>query len=422
MSTKPDAHSCDTPNNKQPLLSVDEAIDRIGALVTPVPDLQHVALRDALGRILATDIAGHVDVPPYTNSAMDGYALRGSDLALAEGAGVRLAGQALAGHPYHDEVAAGTCIRIMTGAPVPDGTDTVIMQEACKVSGDLVRIAPGACVGQNVRFAGEDLKAGEAALRAGTRVLPAELGLLASLGIAEVPVYRRVRVAFFSTGDELCSIGETLREGCLYDSNRYTLHGMLTRLGMEVIDLGVIRDQPEAIEAAFDDAARQADVVITSGGVSVGDADYVKATLDKLGTIDFWRIAMKPGKPLACGRLGDKALFFGLPGNPVSVMVTFYQFVRPALLRLAGDRASIPIWIRVPTATTLHKAKGRTEFQRGVLSAAADGSLEVTSTGAQGSGMLRSMSVANCFIRLAADSSGVEAGSTVDVQPFEGVV
>ena len=423
MSTAYDPHDCNVPppGSTKPL-SVDEALARILELTAPLDGRERVAIRAGLGRVLAADVHASVDVPPYTNSAMDGYALRGADLDLAEAQGLRLVGESFAGHAYAGTVGAGECVRIMTGAVIPQGTDTVVMQEATTLEGETVRIAHGGKPGMNVRAAGEDLRAGGVALPAGTRLKPVDLGLLASVGVAEVPVTRRVRVAFFSTGDELCSIGEPLREGCLFDSNRYTLFGMLTRAGAEVIDLGVVRDTREEIEQAFHEAAAMGDVVITSGGVSVGEADFVKETLDRLGGIAFWRIAMKPGKPLAFGRLGGGAWFFGLPGNPVSVMVTFYQFVLPALRRLAGERASAPLWLRAPCLSRLKKGKGRTEFQRGVLVTGPDGQLAVESTGAQGSGILNSMSVANCFIRLPAEMGDVEPGTVVDVQPFEGVV
>ncbi len=420
--TKIDPHDCNVPSDGKKLLSVDEALARINLLTEPLAGEERVAIRAALGRVLARDVAAAVDVPPYTNSAMDGYALRGADLESASRDGLELVGDAFAGHPFTGTVAPGECVRIMTGAMMPDGTDTVAMQEATTVDGGRVRVAPGGKPGMNVRGAGEDLRAGGIALAAGTRLKPVDLGLLASVGLAEVPVRRRVRVAFFSTGDELCSIGEPLRAGCLYDSNRYTLFGMLTRFGAEVIDLGVVRDTREAIEQAFRDAAAMADVVITSGGVSVGEADFVKETLDRLGGIDFWRIAMKPGKPLAFGRLDGGAYFFGLPGNPVSVMVTFYQFVRPALRRLAGEPAKPELWLRAPCLSRLKKGKGRTEFQRGVLVTGPDGQLAVDTTGSQGSGILRSMSVADCFIRLPEECGDVEPGTLVDVQPFEGVV
>ena len=419
---KTDPHDCNAAGPGHELLSVDEALARIVALTEPLPGVERVAVRGALGRVLAADVAAAVDVPPYTNSAMDGFALRGDDLETAARNGLRLVGESFAGHPYDGPVGEGECVRIMTGAVMPAGTDTVVMQEATAVDGDTVRVSPGGKPGMNVRSAGEDLRAGGTALAAGTRLKPVDLGLLASVGIAEVPVRRPVRVAFFSTGDELCSIGEPLREGCLYDSNRYTLYGMLTRFGAEVIDLGVVRDTREAIEQAFRDAAAMADVVITSGGVSVGEADFVKETLDRLGGIDFWKIAMKPGKPLAFGRLDGGAWFFGLPGNPVSVMVTFYQFVRPALRRLSGETPKPELWLRAPCLSRLKKGKGRTEFQRGVLTTGPDGQLAVETTGAQGSGILHSMSIADCFIRLPAESGDVEPGTLVDIQPFEGVV
>jgi molybdopterin molybdotransferase len=310
----------------------------------------------------------------------------------------------------------------MTGGVVPQGADTVVMQERAKASGKSVAFAPGQKTGQNVREAGEDLKAGSLALAKGRIVRPAELGLIASLGIGEVAVYRPLRVAFFSTGDELKSVGTTLGEGEIYDSNRYTILGMLARLGCEPMDMGVVRDDPKLLEKAFAEAAANADVVITSGGVSVGEADFVKTMLGKLGEVVFWKIAMKPGRPLAYGKIGG-AHFFGLPGNPVSVMVTFYQFVRDALLVLMGANpvAPVPTFQAVCTAR-LKKAPGRTEFQRGVLTRNDDGSMSVRPTGEQGSGILKSMSDANCFIILGDATGNVEPGTSVEVQLLEGVV
>jgi len=393
----------------------------IHQFLEPVRGTVRVPIRDALGRVLAEDILSPVDVPSHRNSAMDGWAMRGADLAAGE-ATLTEVGVSFAGKPFSGRVAAGQCVRIMTGGVVPEGADTVVMQERAKASGKSVTFAAGQKTGQNVREAGEDLKRGSLALARGRIVRPAELGLVASLGVGELAVYRRLRVAFFSTGDELKSIGTPLGEGEIYDSNRYTLHGMLTRLGCEVLDMGVVRDDPELIERAFAQASANADVVITSGGVSVGEADFVKSMLGKLGEVVFWKIAMKPGRPLAYGKIGSSH-FFGLPGNPVSVMVTFYQFVRDALLVLMGADpvASIPTF-RATCTARLKKAPGRTEFQRGVLTQAPDGTLTVKPTGEQGSGILKSMSDANCFIILGDDTGNVEAGTSVEVQLLEGIV
>jgi molybdopterin molybdotransferase len=379
-------------------------------------------IRSALGRVLAEDILSPVDVPSHRNSAMDGWAMRGADLAADKEATLQEIGVSFAGKPYGGKVAAGQCVRIMTGGVVPEGADTVVMQERARAQGKSIAFAPGAKTGQNVREAGEDLKRGSVALKRGRIVRPAELGLIASLGIGEVAVYRPPRVAFFSTGDELKGIGTALGEGEIYDSNRYTLHGMLTRLGCEVLDMGVVRDDPEALERAFAQAAANADVVITSGGVSVGEADFVKGMLGKLGEVVFWKIAMKPGRPLAYGKIGG-AHFFGLPGNPVSVMVTFYQFVRDAMLVLAGADPVAPIPTFSATCSArLKKAPGRTEFQRGILTRGSDGALTVKPTGEQGSGILKSMSDANCFIILGDATGNVEPGTTVEVQLLEGIV
>jgi len=403
------------------LLNVSEARRRIMELVAPVGGVEQVHLRAALTRVLARDMVSNIDVPPYTNSAMDGYAVRSADLPTHGQDGLKVAGAAFAGSPFQGTVGPGECVRIMTGAMLPDGADSVVMQEQVEVSGDRILIGSGHRPGQNVRRAGEDMAAGQPVLQRGKRLLPAELGLLASLGIAEVPVSRRLRVAFFSTGDELRSLGETLAPGEIYDSNRYTLYGMLSRLGVELMDMGVVRDDRDAVRQAFETAATTADAVITSGGVSVGEADYVKETLDAMGRVDFWKIAMKPGKPLAVGRVGD-ALFFGLPGNPVSVMVTFYQFVQPALRAMMGETVTDPVTVQVPCASALTKSPGRTEFQRGQLARDSDGRLTVTTTGLQGSHVLSSMSRANCFIVLPGPSAGVAPGELVDVQPFEGVL
>jgi molybdopterin molybdotransferase len=405
--------------NSMPVAKAREFIHRF---LQPVDAVLRVPVRSALGRVLAEDVISPVNVPAHRNSAMDGWALRAADLQAQGETTLEEIGSAFAGRPFAGKVGPGQCVRIMTGGVVPQGADTVVMQERAKANGKKVAFAPGQKTGQNVREAGEDLKAGSVALPRGRLVRPADLGLIASLGIGEVPVYRPLRVAFFSTGDELKSNGTALGEGEIYDSNRYTLHGMLARLGCEVLDMGVVRDDPKLLERAFREAAGAADVVITSGGVSVGEADFVKDLLGKLGEVVFWKIAMKPGRPLAYGRIGA-AHFFGLPGNPVSVMVTFYQFVREALLALMGVDPVPP----VPTFTArctsrLKKAPGRTEFQRGIDARGADGALAVRPTGEQGSGILKSMSEANCFIILDEATGNVEPGTEVPVQLLEGVV
>jgi molybdopterin molybdotransferase len=394
----------------------------IHQFLDPVTAVLRVPVRTALGRVLAEDVLSPVDVPAHRNSAMDGWAMRAADLAPDRETTLQEIGASFAGRPFAGALGAGQCVRIMTGGVVPQGADTVVMQERAKAQGKSVTFVPGQKMGQNVREAGEDLRAGSVALARGRLVRPADLGLIASLGIGEVAVYRPLRVAFFSTGDELKSVGTALAEGEIYDSNRYTIHGMLTRLGCEVLDMGVVRDDPKLLERAFREAAAAADVVITSGGVSVGEADFVKDLLGKLGQVVFWKIAMKPGRPLAYGKIGG-AHFFGLPGNPVSVMVTFYQFVREALLALMGVNPVEPVpTFTAKCATRLKKAPGRTEFQRGVLAREADGTLAVRPTGEQGSGILKSMSDANCFIILGDDVGNVEAGATVEVQLLEGLV
>ncbi|MGH8751218.1 MAG: molybdopterin molybdotransferase MoeA [Burkholderiales bacterium] len=403
-------------------MPVTKAREFIQAYLNPINGTERVAIRAALGRVLAEDIISPINVPSHINSAMDGYAVRYKDLNASGETVMHLAGTAFAGKPYAGKINAKECVRIMTGAVLPRGADTIIMQEHARAEGQNIRFDAGHKTGQNIRQAGEDLAAGQIVLKAGKNVRPAELGLLASLGIAEILVQRRLRVAFFSTGDELRSIGSTLEEGQIYDSNRYTLYGMLTRLGMEVMDMGVVKDDPASLERALLDASNAADVVITSGGVSVGEADYIKTLLSRLGEVVFWKIAMKPGRPLAYGKIG-KAHFFGLPGNPVSVMVTFYQFVRDALLILMGrtDDYVIPT-LKATCMNALKKVPGRTEFQRGILTQDNNGAWCVRVTGEQGSGILRSMSEANCFIILPESQGNVAAGSPVEVQILDGLV
>jgi molybdopterin molybdotransferase len=407
-------------------LPVRDAQRIIRDFVTPVRGIEQVALRSALGRVLAEDITSPINVPAHDNSAMDGYALRGADLSADAPTTLRVIDTVYAGRPSTSVPQAGECVRIMTGGVMPAGCDSVAPQEFVTETGDdSITIAPGTIrTGDNRRFAGEDLKAGSAALRAGKVIRPADLGLLASLAVAEVPVQRRLRVAFFSTGDELRSIGQPLDEGCVYDSNRYTIYGMLQRLGCDIIDMGVVRDDPQALEAALREACENADAIITSGGVSVGAADYTKQIMARLGDVTFWKIGMRPGRPLAFGRIasnGHSAFLFGLPGNPVAVMVSFYFFAREALLRMMGAESPLPL-LRARSAGAIRKKPGRTEYQRGVLSRGSDGLPEVRITGSQGSGILRSMSEANCMVVLHDEQGGVQAGDLVDVLVFEGLV
>lgn len=402
-------------------LSVAQARKLILDLVEPVAGTERVFVRSTLGRVLAEDVISPLNVPGHDNSAMDGYAVRFADLAAEGDTVLRLAGTTFAGRAFAGRVEAGQCVRIMTGGVIPEGADTVVIQEVVRAGNDRVVVPAKQRQGQHIRRAGEDLRAGTPAIRAGKMVRPAELGLIASLGAAEISVRRRLRVAFFSTGDELCSVGTPLKEGEVYDSNRYTLYGMLARLGCEVIDLGVVRDEPAALETAFHQAAAQADVILTSGGVSVGEADFIRGMMAKLGEVAFWKIAMRPGRPMAFGRIGG-AWLFGLPGNPVAVMVTFYELVREALLKMMGMSPIEPLpQFRVPCVTPLKKRPGRSEFQRGILFRE-DGEWKVRATGAQGSGVLRSMSEANCIIVVEHERGNVEAGELVGVQPFEGLV
>ena len=402
-------------------LTVAQARAAILDVVTPISGWECVPVRTTLGRILARDVNAPFDVPAHDNSAMDGYALRCADLDAAGSTLLSVVGTAFAGRPFSGIVGAGQAVRIMTGAVLPRGADTVVAQEEVHLDGDRVKVPGGQKSGHNVRRAGEDLTRGRVALAAGKRLGPAEVGLLASLGIAEVTVRRRLRVAYFSTGDEIATIGRPLGPGEIYDSNRYTLYGALSRLGIELVDMGVIRDDPQLLEQAFRDAAAQADVVITSGGVSVGEADFVKAMMTRLGKIDFWKIDIKPGRPMAFGRIGD-AWLFGLPGNPVAVMVTFYQIVIDALLKLAGV-SPLPLrpQFHVPCVDAVRKSPRRREFQRGILFDD-QGTWKVRLTGGQGSGILRSMSEANCFIVLPEDRGSIAAGELVEVQVFEGLI
>jgi molybdopterin molybdotransferase len=388
-------------------------------------------LMQALGRVLAEDVICPIDVPAHDNSAMDGYAFDGSQLDNANPLTLRVLGTARAGSAYAGLVDFGECVKIMTGAVMPAGLDTVVPQELVQLDGDTITIPPGLLrSGDNRRQAGEDLRQGSAALNRGARITPAALGLIASLGIAQLPVYARLRVAYFSTGDEILSLGDAPREGAVYDSNRYTVFGMLQRMGIEVLDLGVVPDQPAALQAAFERAAREADATITSGGVSVGEADHTKAMMRQLahsapdgsgGGVVFWRIAMRPGRPMAGGRIGHKPLF-GLPGNPVAVMVTFLAFVRPALWRMMGAEVSEPPLLQARSSEAIRKKPGRTEYQRAIVSTGIDGALTVRTTGQQGSGVLSSMVQANGLLVLDHAQGNVAVGDLVSVMLFDGVL
>ena len=402
------------------LMSLEQALEQILNSIAPIEDVETLGIMDAFGHILAESIHSPLNVPPYQNSAMDGYAVRSADLPASGETTLELIGTSWAGTPFAGEVGKKQCVRIMTGAKMPAGADTVIMQEDVQKNDQHITIGDSHKAGQHVRHIGEDIREGDEVLQPGKLLKAAELGLLASLGIAKVQVRRPLKAAFFSTGDELRAVGEPLEEGQIYDSNRYTIFGMLKGLGVEIHDLGVIRDQREDVEAAFTRAAELADIVFTSGGVSVGDADFVKQTLEKLGTVNLWKIAMKPGKPLAFGRI-NKAYFFGLPGNPVSAMATFYQVALPALHKLMGQAAQAPLQLKLRCLDRLKKRPGRIDFQRGILDYE-DGELVVRGVGAQGSHILSSMSRANCFIILPAEQGTVEAGSRVEVQPFSSLM
>jgi molybdopterin molybdotransferase len=413
-------------------LRADKVNAFLTELVNPVVETETVTLFDGLNRVLAEDIVSPISVPPHDNSAMDGFAFIGTQLTSNTPLTLVVVGTALAGKAWKGTVELGQCLKIMTGAIMPDGLDTVVPQEMTTLNTEKtqITIAPNALqTGDNRRKAGEDLQQGSPALLKGALLTPAALGLLASLGLPKVKVYRKVRIAYFSTGDEILSLGDAPREGAVYDSNRYTVFGLLTRMGCEVIDMGVVRDEPALLEAAFIEAASVADAIITSGGVSVGEADYTRAMMKKLGAdsggVAFWRIAMRPGRPMAVGRIGSNpqnAVLFGLPGNPVAVMVTFLAFVRPALLRMMGSTATNLPLLKAHSTEAIRKKPGRTEYQRGTVSTGVDGTLQVRTTGNQGSGVLSSMVQANGLIVLHHDQNSVEIGDEIDVMMFDGVI
>jgi len=401
-------------------LPANEVLNFLDHLVTPVQDSESVDIFAALGRVTAQDVISPINVPPHDNSAMDGFAFDGAQLSDSQASSLKVVGTALAGKAWEGAVNAGECVKIMTGAIMPKGLNTVVPQELCHITASQTIEIPAGLLkaGDNRRLCGEDITQGQPALLKGASITPAAAGLLASLGVPNVLVVRRLRVAYFSTGDEILSLGEAPREGAVYDSNRYTVHGMLQALGCEMIDMGVVKDEPDLLEQAFNKAAEQADAIITSGGVSVGEADFTKAMMKKLGDVVFWKIAMRPGRPMAVGRIqkGQRsAVLFGLPGNPVAVMVTFLAFVKPALLKMMGSTATPLPMLRARTQEVLRKKPGRTEYQRGIVSRNAEGELQVITTGNQGSGVLSSMVQANGLIVLSHPQGTAQLGDWVDV-------
>lgn len=411
---------CDTPG----LMPIDTAISKMLESITPIASTMVLPLENAIGHILSEDIRSPINVPPFDNSAMDGYAIRSVDLETQTQ--LPLAGKSFAGIPFEGDWPQGTCIRIMTGAQIPEGCDIVVMQEQAQVNDNGIDFSQSLPVklNQNIRPIGDDIEQGALVLPKGHKLTPRDIPMIATLGIPKITVFNKPKVAFFSTGDELKPLGTELKAGEIYDSNRYGIKVMLEKFGCEAIDLGVIPDDKKRLKQAFQQAQSQADVVITSGGVSVGEADYTKEILDELGEIGFWKIAMKPGKPFAFGKLLEteersSAIFCGLPGNPVSAMLTFYILVQPLLAKLAGNshwqpQPSIP----AISQTRFKKAPGRTDFQRGIFSITEQGTIEVSTTGNQSSGAFRSMSIANCFVVLEQERGSVEVGETVQIQMF----
>ena len=404
------------------LLHPDQAIEQLLAQVEATQDTELVTLTQAIDRVLAEDLASSIDLPPFDNSAMDGYAFRFTDLAASQDkTTLTLVGSSFAGHPFDGQVSPNSCIRIMTGAPVPVGFDTVQMQEKVQADDNQITIEHPHRLGANVRRRGEELLAGTKVLHKGITIRAAEMGVLATIGISQVRVTRKLKVAFFSTGDELRPVGSELAPGQIYDSNRYSIQGLLSKSHVDWVDLGVIADNKEAIRGAFKEAASKADMVLTSGGVSVGEADFTKQILSEEGQITFWKLAIKPGKPFAFGKIDD-AIFCGLPGNPVSSMVTFYKLVLPILHKMQGLKPVKPLFCQARLLTDIRKYPGRVEYQRGILSRNELGELEVAITGGQGSGMLTSMSLANCFVILDQFQGDTPTGAQVTVEPFNNVL
>jgi len=416
-----DASNCYDPNKNPSLLSVEQTLENIKNGISPLSNTIVLPIRDALDHVLAEEIISTINVPPHRNSAMDGYAIKFSDIKNDPDAALNVVGKSFAGEPYNGEVNSGQCVRIMTGAMMPADCDSVIMQEQTEKQDDTITISGSHQAEENVRFPGEDIKQGDVILQPGKKISPADLGLLSSIGIANITVYDKPKVAFFSTGDELKSLGEKLGPGDIYDSNRYTLYGMLKQMDVEIIDLGVIADKKALIKQTLIDAAEKADMVLTSGGASVGEADYISEILNEIGAVNFWKIAMKPGKPLAFGHI-NQTPFFGLPGNPVSVMATCYLFVQPAIQQLKGINKDDQLKLSAKLENNLKKAPGRTDFQRGIFTQQENGELSVSTTGIQGSHILTSMSQANCFIVLPRDSGNVSEGERVEILPFNDIL
>lgn len=409
------AACCDTLSPA--FLSVTQGQEKILSLVNTVTDTESCSVESSFGRVLAGDIISPVNVPQYTNSAMDGYAIRGDDLDRQR---YQIVAEVLAGHAYDRPLEKGQAVKIMTGAPTPELADTVVMREQATETSDGVTFS-GATIkqGQNVRQAGEDLPMGSDVFSQGQRLSSAEMGMIASLGFGDCDVYRKLKVAVFSTGDEVQAPGSEQKANSIFDSNRFTIMGMLQNLGCEILDFGILEDDQQTMVDALQQASAQADVVITSGGVSVGDADYIKLALDQLGSIDFWRINMRPGRPLAFGQINDKP-FFGLPGNPVAVMVSFINFVEPALRKMQGEVDWQPLKVNAIATESLRSRQGRTEFSRGVYQLDSRGQLTVATTGKQGSGILRSMSEANCLIEISPAVDTVKVGESVTIIPLQG--
>jgi molybdopterin molybdotransferase len=388
-----------------------------------VTGFEKIAIQSATNRTLEKPVVSAINVPSHTNSAVDGFAINSQDLPKkGESLELPVEGMIVAGRPHQKALERGTVLRIMTGAKIPEGADTVMMQEHVEHHDGVIKLDGRHTLGQNVRQAGEDIKSGSVVLNKGKQLTPADIGLIASLGTGEVLVKRQPRVTIFSTGDEVHSIGQQLADGGVYDSNRYTLAAALNQLSVNLIDLGIIADDKQKLLDTFSSAAENSDVIITSGGVSVGEADYTKEVLTELGTVEFWKVAIKPGRPVAFGKIGP-ATFFGLPGNPVAVMVTYYQFVLPTLQKIMGI-ADTPVrpTLKVRSLEKIRKLPGRTEFVRGIISQNSEGDWEACSTGKQGSGILKSMSMANAFLVLEHDRETIELGEWITAQPFSGLI